>query len=174
MGGLAHYTLRMQPPMPFGEVIAVVTERLGEARGLPWIDWTWAPGETTFSATRHGQLPHSASGWLLTCISFVTVFALGAGLAYAARRLLTKRSAELDVLMNQSAAFYSRWPEQQLSAAPRSEMMAEADRSQRIVDLLQRRAVTSKADSRYLQGPIAGVKAWITLLHKTMGVPLNA
>ena len=145
--------------MPFGEVIAVVSQRLGEGRGLPLSGWT--PGE------------HSHGGWLATCISFVAVFVLGAGIAYASRRFLSKRTAELDVLMNQSAAFYRRWPEPELGGAPRSEIMAEADRSQRIIELLQQRAAACAADNEFLHGPIAGVQAWIELLHRTVAVPAS-
>ena len=161
--------------MPFGDVIAVVSQRLGEARGLAWSGWTLTPGQATYSATRDGQLPHSVGGWLGTCISFLALFALGAGVAYAVRRFLRKRpTAELDALMNQSAAFYGRWPEPQLSDAPHNEMMAEANRCQRLIDLLQRRAAASKAESEYLLGAIAGVQAWLALLHEVMDVPARA
>ena len=143
--------------MPFGEVIAVVSQRLGGGRGLPLSGWS--PGE------------HSHAGWLATSVSFVAVFVLGAGIAYASRRFLRKRTAELDVLMHQSAAFYRRWPEPELGRAPRSEIVAEANRSQRIIELLQQRAAACAADSEFLHGPIAGVQAWIALLHRTIVVP---
>jgi hypothetical protein len=163
--------------MPFGEVIAVLGQRLGEAKGLAWSSplsgLVLTPGESTYS--RHGQLPHTGSGWLVTCLSFLAVVALGAGVTYVVRRFMPTRSTpELQVLLNQSAAFYARWPEPELTYAPKNEMMAEAIRCQRIIDLLRRRAQVNNGESKYLMGPIGGVQSWLTLLHQEMNLAARA
>ena len=64
-------------------------------------------------------------GWLFTIASLLTLIAAGAAVR-TARRLARRSAPELIVLLNQSAAFYRRWPDDRLSSAPRGELVTGA------------------------------------------------
>ncbi len=131
----------MQPPvMLISEVLSALAGRLGHT----------APGD--------------ADDWVITLTSLLVMFTVGGVAVGLARRLTRRPAPELTVLLNQSAAFYSRWPEDRHATAPAGELMAEAARCQRIVELLERRAEANSGPAS--RGPIDGLNAWIALLHK--------
>ena len=139
--GAPHYTLRMQPLALVGEFLNAVAARIS--------------GGTDAS--------HSVSGdgykaWILTVASLLVVVAAGR----VAGRVTRTSAPELTVLLNQSAAFYRRWPEHQ-DNAPAIELMTEAARCQRIIQLLEATDLDSGPASR---GPVDGLHAWIAVLHK--------
>ena len=110
--------------------------------------------------------PQGSGGWLLTVLSMVALLAAGGIAARMAQRLIRRSVPELTVLCNQSAAFYARWPEDRLAAAPRDELRAEAARCRRIVEVLEGRPAASNVDASTLSGSVAGLRTWITLLGK--------
>jgi hypothetical protein len=133
----------MQPPVPMSEVLSGIAASVSRDGGVS------SPG---------------ASGWVVTVASVLALIA--AGVAVRTARRLTRRSApELIVLLNQSAAFYGRWPEDRLSSAPRVELVNEAVRCRRIIELLEARP-SATADSGASLGAINGLKLWIALLGK--------
>jgi hypothetical protein len=103
-------------------------------------------------------------GWIVTLTSVLVVLAAGGVAARVLRRLTRTSEPELVVLLNQSAAFFSRWPDGQDAGAPPDELRAEAGRCQRIIDLLELRADGGLAG----RGPIAGLHAWIALLQSQL------
>jgi hypothetical protein len=109
-------------------------------------------------------LTSSGSGWVLTLASVLAVITAGFAVR-TAHRLFRRSAPELVVLLNQSAAFYARWPEDRLASAPRTELVREAARCRRIVELLEGRT-SATADSGASRGTIAGLKSWIALLGK--------
>src|ERR1700712_1704077 len=135
----------MQSSVPMSEVLSDIAASLGR-------------GGVSSPAT--GGL----GGWIVTIASVLALLAAGTALQTARR--LTRRSApELIVLLNQSATFYSRWPEDRLSIAPRAELANEAARCRRIVELLELRP-SAAADGGASRGAIDGMKAWIAVLGK--------
>jgi hypothetical protein len=70
------------------------------------------------------------------------------------------------VLLNQSAAFYSRWPEDRLAGVPNAELTTETLRCRRIIELLESRRAGSLDGGATARGAIDGVRAWMTLLSK--------
>ncbi|CAN5390332.1 hypothetical protein BH09ACT8_BH09ACT8_45280 [soil metagenome] len=132
----------MQPLTLVGEVLSAVAARVS------------AGADASHSASGDGY-----KGWILTVASLLVVVAAGR----VAGRLSRRSVPELTVLLNQSAAFYRRWPEHRHADAPATELMAEAARCQRIIQLLEAADPESGPAAR---GPIDGLHAWITLLHK--------
>ncbi|MCV7419563.1 hypothetical protein H7K45_03335 [Mycobacterium yunnanensis] len=108
-------------------------------------------------------------GWVFTVASVVALLAAGVAVR-TGRRLLRRSTPELVVLLNASAAFYSRWPEDRLSAVPGDELAAEVARCTRIVELLESRQGASGGASR---GAVDGLKAWIALLDKRIDKPVH-
>lgn len=104
-----------------------------------------------------GGAAHAAGGWLVTVASVLAVVVA----ARVARRLTRRSTPELLVLLDQSAAFYGRWPEDRLGGAPRAELITEAARCRRIVELLQ-----SRPSDAVTGGVLTGLQAWITLLGR--------
>ncbi|CAN5825868.1 hypothetical protein BH09ACT7_BH09ACT7_28090 [soil metagenome] len=131
----------MQPQMLVGEVLSAVAARVGHA-------------------TSGG-----VGGWLVTLTSLLVLLAVGGCAAGVLGRLTRSSTPELIVLLNRSAAFYRRWPEDQHLTAPRGELVAEATRCQRVIELLEHRAVTADDRSLAARGPIDGLHAWIALLN---------
>jgi hypothetical protein len=142
----------MQPPVPMGEVLSDIAASLSR-------------GGVSSSGTG------GVGGWVFTVASVLALIA--AGFAVRTARRLTRRSApELIVLLNQSAAFYSRWPEDRLSSAPRAELVSEAARCRRIVELLESHPSVA-ADGGASRGAIDGLKMWIALLCKRIEQQAN-
>jgi hypothetical protein len=114
------------------------------------------------------RVGHSGPGgidrWFLTVTSLLALFAVGGAAARLSRRLIRRSIPELTVLLNQSAAFYGRWPEDQHANAPSAELVAEASRCRRIVELLERRSATGIDNGPASRGPIDGLHAWISVL----------
>jgi hypothetical protein len=129
----------MQPQLPFGEVLGDIAACLGRSGGAP------------SSATE---------GWVVTVVSVLALIAAGVAVR-TARRLVRRSTPELIVLLNQSAAFYSRWPEDRLARAPRAELAREAARCRRIVELLESTAAEGAS-----RGPIDGLRTWIMVLGR--------
>jgi len=100
-------------------------------------------------------------GWLFTIASLLTLIAAGAAVR-TARRLARRSAPELIVLLNQSAAFYRRWPDDRLSSAPRGELVTEMARCRRIVGLLEARTPAAGAT----RGATDGLRVWIAVLAK--------
>ena len=108
-------------------------------------------------------------GWMFTVASVLALLAAGVAVR-TGRRLLRRSTPELVVLLNESAAFYSRWPEDRLWAVPGVELAAEVARCTRVVELLESRQGASAGASR---GAIDGLRAWIALLGKRIDQPVN-
>jgi hypothetical protein len=132
----------MQPLALVGEVLSAVAVRIC---GGP---------DASHSVSADGY-----KGWIFTAASLLAVVAAGR----VAGRLTRGSAPELTVLLNQSAAFYRRWPEPHHSAAPATELMVEAARCQRIIQLLEAEDLDGGPAAR---GPIDGLRAWITLLDR--------
>jgi hypothetical protein len=109
--------------------------------------------------------PGGMSGWAFTIASLLTLVAAGAAVR-TARRLARRSTPELIVLLNQSAAFYSRWPDHRLASAPRAELLAETARCRRIVELLESRAPAAADGGGATRGAVDGLRVWIALLGK--------
>jgi hypothetical protein len=105
-------------------------------------------------------------GWVLTLTSLLAVLAAGGAAARVARRLVTRSTPELVVLLNQSAAFYGRWPEDRLASVPNAELLTETVRCRRIIELLESRRAGAGDGGATTRGAIDGVRAWMTLLSK--------
>jgi len=105
-------------------------------------------------------------GWVLTLTSLVALLAAGGAAARVARRLMRRSTPELVVLLNQSAAFYVRWPEDRLDGVPDGELMAETARCRRIIELLESRRLGSVGGGPATRGAVDGVRAWTSLLCK--------
>jgi hypothetical protein len=132
----------MQPMALVGEVLSAVATRIC---GGP---------DASHSVSADGY-----KGWILTVASLLAVVAAGR----VAGRLTRGSAPELTVLLNQSAAFYRRWPQPHNSSAPATELMVEAARCQRIIQLLEAADLDGGPAAR---GPIDGLRTWITLLHR--------
>ncbi|KAA0102369.1 hypothetical protein CIW49_03425 [Mycolicibacterium sp. P1-18] len=111
----------------------------------------------------------AVGGWVFTVASLLALLAAGVAVR-TGRRLLRRSTPELVVLLNESAAFYSRWPEDRLWAAPSAELAAEVARCRRVVELLESRHVAATGASR---GAVDGLNAWIALLGKRIDKPVN-
>lgn len=103
---------------------------------------------------------------VVNLLSLVALLAVGGAAAHMARRLISRSTPELAVLLDQSAAFYARWPEDRLANAPRAELVAEATRTGRIMHLLQQQSATRGDDGPASRGPLDGLQAWIAVLGK--------
>ncbi|MEU0498470.1 hypothetical protein [Mycobacterium sp. NPDC006124] len=108
-------------------------------------------------------------GWVFTVAAVLALMAAG-GAVRTARRLLRRSTPELVILLNESAAFYSRWPEDRLWAVPDTERAAEVARCLRVVELLEKRQGATTAAGR---GVVDGLRAWIELVGKGIGQPAN-
>jgi hypothetical protein len=140
----------MHPAGLIAEVINATAARIG------------ASSKLSYSIDHPGL--GGADRWVLVLGSLMALFAVGGVAGRTARRLMRRSTPELVVLLDRSAAFYGRWPEDRLESAPRSELVAEAARCRRIVALLETSMPTG-ADRRSAQsGPIDGLEAWIALL----------
>lgn len=104
-------------------------------------------------------------GWMVAVASLLTILTAGAAVRLA-RRLARRSTPELVVLLDQSAAFYRRWPEHRLSTAPRAELLTEAARCRRIVALLQSRAPAGASGGGAHRGAVDGLLVWIAVLAK--------
>jgi len=132
----------MQPLAVVSEVLSAVAARISGS------------ADASHSVSGDGY-----KGWIVTLASLLVVVAAGR----VAGRITRRSVPELTVLLNQSAAFYSQWPEPHHGNAPAAELMAEAARCQRIIALLEASELDGGPAAR---GPIDGLQAWITLLHK--------
>ena len=110
-----------------------------------------------------------AGGWVFTVASVLALLAAGVALR-TGRRLLRRSTPELVILLNQSAAFYSRWPEDRLWAVPDAERAREVARCTRVVELLESRQGTPTGATR---GAVDGLQAWIALLGKRIDGPAD-
>jgi hypothetical protein len=155
----------MQPTALVGEVLSTIAARVNAGGDVSSLGTVWQR-----SVLASGRADHSALGgvgWLaLTLASLLALFAIGGAASRLARRPGWKATPELIVLLNQSAAFYGRWPEDRLASAPRDDVVLEAARCRRIVELLERRTAPEIDRGPAENGPIAGLQAWITLLSK--------
>ena len=146
----------MQPPVLVGQILGAVVPRLGVG----------------------GEMSPSGIGgvgnWVVTLSSLLAVFVVGGTAAKVASRLMRRSTPELILLLDQSAQFYSRWPEDRLAGAPRAELMVEAARCRRIIDLLESPRVPSADRGPAACGPIDGLRAWVALLHSRIAEQLDA
>jgi hypothetical protein len=108
-------------------------------------------------------------GWVFTVASVLALLAAGVAVR-TGRRLLRRSTPELVVLLNESATFYSRWPEDRLWAVPAGELADEVARCTRVVELLESRRGAAAGASR---GAVDGLHAWIALLGKRIDKPVN-
>ena len=112
---------------------------------------------SSIGAVATGRAEH----WFLAAASVLAVLAAGSATARVMRRLTAGTVPELIVLLDESAAFYRRWPEDRLDDAPRQGLVDEMARCRRIVELL---ATPCRDGDPALQGPVDGLRAWMTLL----------
>ncbi len=131
----------MQPAMLAGEVLSNIVARVAHTG------------------------PCGNDRWFLTVTSLLVLFAAGGAAAKISRRLLRRSAPELIVLLNQSAAFFSRWPEDRHIHAPSAALVAEENRCRRIVELLEQQAAGA-GNGLAVRGPIDGMQAWIAVLHR--------
>lgn len=110
-----------------------------------------------------------AGGWVFTVASILAFLAAGVAMR-TGRRLLRRSTPELVVLLNQSAAFYSRWPEDRLASVPDVELVDEIARCRRVVELLETR---QGAATGALRGVVDGLQEWIVLLGKRIDQPAS-
>jgi hypothetical protein len=153
-GPLEHYTSAMRPPVTMGDTLSVIAARVHAAGGASLSEIAW-----------------QRSALLLA--SLLALLAAGGVAGRVAHRMTRRRTPELIVLLDQSATFYARWPEDCLAGAPREELVSEAARCRRIVDLLEGSGATIGRPAH--RGPIDGLRAWISLLDRGIatqdGVP---
>ncbi|MCV7229027.1 hypothetical protein [Mycolicibacterium komossense] len=138
----------MQPLALAGQVLSAIAARV------------------TGADASHPAAGDGYRGWILTLTSLLVVFAVGSAASRMARQLDRTLPSELTLLLNGSAAFYRRWPEHRQAGAPVGELMAEATRCQRIIELLEQREAAGIVGGPAARGPIDGLNAWIALLHK--------
>lgn len=161
----------MQPPVPVGELLTAIAARVSAGgdvspSSVAWPRSTLVSGRAVHSAARDWlSTPGGVGGWVLTLVSVLALLAVGGAAAHFAQRWVSRSTPELTVLLNQSAAFYSRCPEDQLASVPRGELVAEAARCQRIIKLLECRAAAGIDSGPASRGPIDGLQAWIALLR---------
>jgi hypothetical protein len=145
----------MQRSMPAGSVFSDLAARFG------------AGGDVTPQATG------GVGGWVLTLVSALALVVVGRFAARVSHQLASRSTPELIVLLNRSAAFYGRWPED-LANVPRGELMAEAARCQRTIELLESRGNTVIGWGPASRGPVDGLKSWLVLLHKQIEEQVSA
>jgi hypothetical protein len=134
----------MQSPMLLGEILSAIAARVEHS------------------------VAGDAEAWIVTLTSVLVVLAAGGAAARVVRRLTRRREPELVALLNQSAAFFGRWPGGRDAGAPPEELRAEAGRCQRIIELLERRGAPGIDGGPGARGPIDGLHAWIALLHSQL------
>ena len=120
------------------------------------------------------RLDSGGDRWIIALCSLVALVAVGGVAARLSRRLMRSSSPELIVLLNQSAEFYRCWPEHRRANVPSAELVAEANRCQRIIELLELRAAAGIESRAALSGPINGLNAWKTLLCRQIQVRAEA
>jgi hypothetical protein len=146
----------VQPSAPVGQILSAIIARLD------------AGGEAS---------PSEIAGigeWALMLTSLLALLAAGGVAARVARRLTRRSAPELIVLLNQSAAFYGRWPEHRLANAPDAELLTETARCRRIIELLESRGAAAVDGGSATHGAIAGLRAWTTLLYERLEEHLDA
>ncbi len=146
--GWPHYTLLVQSKAPPGEALSALVARFGAGSDV----------------AHHGT--SGSGGWVVTLASALALIVVGSIAARLARRLVDRSTPELVDLLNQSATFYGRWPEDRLQTAPGSELAAEAARCRRTIELLESHGPARAGRNPAMRGPVDGLNAWITLLHK--------
>jgi hypothetical protein len=146
----------VQPSLPAGQILNAVVARLDTG------------GEASPSGI--GGLGE----WVLMLTSLLALLAAGGVAARVARRLTRRSTPELIVLLNQSAAFYGRWPDDRLANAPRDELMIETARCRRIIELLESPSSAAVDGGSPTRGAIAGLRAWTTLLYERIEDHLDA
>lgn len=117
-----------------------------------------------------GSLPSTTEEWLGLLAAIGVMVA-----TYVLVQVWAGRSAakELDALESRfagdSAQFRSRWPAQLLWQAPYAELEAEAERSWRLVFVLERRRnLARRSRSGEFDTRIAAVRSWITTVVNAM------
>ena len=155
----------MQPPVPVGEVLTAIAARVNSAPDGAWPRSALTSGRAVWSAARDWHSAGGMASWVLTVVSVLAMVALGGIASQMAHRLVSRSTPELTVLLNSSAAFYSRCPEDRLASVHRGDLAAEAGRCQRIIELLEWRAATGMDDGPASRGAITGLQEWITLLR---------
>jgi hypothetical protein len=146
----------MQRPVLIGQILGAVMPRLNAGGDVP------PPG--------FGGLGE----WVVTFSSLLAVLAVGGAAVRVARRLDRRSVPELVLLLDQSVEFYSRWPEDRLAGAPHRELVLEASRCRRIIELLELQSGAGAEGGPATRGPIEGLQAWAALLHSRITQPLNA
>jgi hypothetical protein len=114
--------------------------------------------------------PHTPAGWLLLGILTLAWVLLIPVLRKAIQRraAFKHQDAELGMLMQESARFCARWPRQRLSSAPLTELMSEANRSERVVQLLKQRGANTQSDNGYITSQIAAAQGWLMTVYGAM------
>ena len=146
----------VQPSAPVGQILSAIIARL----------------DTGGEASPSGM--GGIGEWALMLTSLLALLAAGGVAARVARRLTRRSASELIVLLNQSAAFYGRWPEHRLANAPDAELLTETARCRRIIELLESRGAAAVDGGSATHGAIAGLRAWTTWLYERLEEHLDA
>lgn len=153
----------MQPAVLVGDLLGAVTARVDRGSDA------WQP---SLASARSAYSALGGTGWcVLVLVSLLALAGVGGVAGRVARQLARRSTPELIVLLNESAAFYGRWPEDRLASVPRAELVAEAARCQRIIELLERREAAGVDGGPASRGPIDGLRVWVALLRQRIERP---
>lgn len=119
-----------------------------------------------------GTLPSTPEEWLGLLAAIGVMIATYVLVQFWAGRSVSK---ELDALearfVTESAQFRTRWPAQLLWQAPYVELEAEAERSWRMIFVLeQRRDLARRGRGGDFDNQIAAARSWITAVVTAMNV----
>jgi hypothetical protein len=153
----------MQSTALLGQVLSVVAGRVNAGSDVS-LGSTWQRSALASGRAAHSVDDTALGGVALLLVSLLALLAAGGAAGWVARHLVRRSAPELIVLLNQSASFYGRWPEDRLARAPRKELMAEAARCRRIVELLERRVTPGDVRVAGEAGSVEGLRAWIALV----------
>lgn len=119
-----------------------------------------------------GRLPSTPEEWLGLLAAIGVMVATYVLVQIWAGRSVAKELDALEArLAAESSQFRSRWPAQLLWQAPYAELEAEAERSWRMVFVLeQRRDLGHRSRGGDFDAQIAAVRSWITTVVNAMNV----
>ncbi|MBN3512367.1 hypothetical protein JYB55_26425 [Mycolicibacterium septicum] len=119
-----------------------------------------------------GRLPSTPEEWLGLSAAIGVMVATYVLVQIWAGRSVAKELDALEArLVAESSQFKTRWPAQLLWQAPYAELEAEAERSWRMVFVLeQRRDLARRSRGGDFDTKIAAVRGWITTVVNAMNV----
>ena len=114
--------------------------------------------------------PHTPAGWILlgaVTLAWVILIPLLRKM-FQRRATVKEQDAQLEMLMQESAKFSARWPGQLLASAPLAELVAEADRSEGVVQLLRERAGDARPVNEHDDAQIASAQTWLMTVRSAI------